>query len=153
MLKDEDFIKVSDLTVNSDIKAGDLLWVGHYYCTVSKDKNDKKICLYDGNYCTKGNGHVAMILGISRHKDKSINKIYVAEAVGESGNHLSAYTIESLQKDATWKYQTPTTGSNCHNFHDTRVIKMDRVYNYEHTKDPDKVKEDLNTYQYTELWF
>ena len=161
MLKEEDFVKVSDLTVKSDIKAGDLLWVGHYHCKCSADipagkkcsdvKGSK--CLFGGNHCTKGSGHVAMILGISRHKDKTINKVYVAEAIGINGNHLSAYTIDALKKDNTWQYQEPETKTNCNNFHDTRVIKMDRVYNYSHTKNPDVVKEDLNTYKYTELWF
>ena len=94
-----------------------------------------------------------MILGISKHKDNTINKVYVAEAIGVNGNHLSAYTIEKLKEDHTWKYQKPTTGGECNDFHDSRVIKMDRVQNYEHIKDPDKVKEDLNTYQYTDLWF
>jgi hypothetical protein len=91
-----------------------------------------------------------MVLGISRNADKTIKYVYVAEATGVNGNRLKAYSISALKK--AWKSKTEASGTQC-TYKDTRLIKMDNVYNYFHTKSPDKVKEDLNTYQYTELWF
>ena len=91
-----------------------------------------------------------MILGISRNEDKTIKYVYVAEAIGKNGNYLDAYTIDALKK--RWK-NSGTQTESCTSYKDTRLIKMDNVYNYAHNKNPDKVKEDLNTYKYTELWF
>ena len=145
MLKDEDFVEVSSLTVNSDITAGDLLWYGTHTCNVSNGK-----CQIDGNNCYEGGGgHVAMILGISR-SGKKINKVYVSEAIHVNGNHLAAYTIDELKN--SWKSTQKVSSNKC-SYKDVRLIKMDRVYNYAHTKNPETVKEDLNTYKYTELWF
>ena len=147
-LKESDFVEISTLTNKSDIKAGDLLWLTIY--KGCKYNSDLKHC--DINTCTgTGGGHVAMILGISRKKDKTIDKVYVAEATGINGNHLTEYTIEEL-KTSKWA-GSGTQKSSCTSYTDTRLIKMDRVYNYAHNKNPDKVKEDLNTYKDTELWF
>ncbi|MBO5752201.1 MAG: hypothetical protein J6S69_00735 [Proteobacteria bacterium] len=150
-LNESDFVKISALTETSQFKAGDLLWYGNYKCP--KDSSggcnvgDKDV---DNKKCTGGSGHVAMVLGISRNADKTIKYVYVAEATGVNGNRLKAYSISSLKK--AWKSKTEASGTQC-TYKDTRLIKMDNVYNYYHTKSPDKVKEDLNTYQYTELWF
>ena len=88
-----------------------------------------------------------MILGISRNTDGSVKYVYVAEA-NHAGNELTAYTLEGLKKH--WKRITADENGIC-KF--SRLIQMDRVYNYAHTKNPTTVKEDLNTYKYTELWF
>ncbi len=147
-LKEEDFVHVSDLTTNSDIKAGDLLLYGKYKCKKTADGCSKK-----ANDCTGGGGHVAMILGISRKDDGAIKYVYVAEATGSSGNHLRTYSIKSLNaSDSKW-HSTMTENSKSCTYKDARLIKMDNVYNYYHTKNPDKVKEDLNSYKYSELWF
>ena len=149
-LEEKDFIKVKDLTEKSKFMAGDLLWKGVYNCKVSNNQ-----CQIDGNDCRDGSGHVAMILGISRKDDGNIKYVYVAEATGENGNRLKAYSIEGLKK--VWVNKTNTKankkeGYPC-SYTDSRLIKMDNVYNYHHNKTPDKVREDLNTYKYTELWF
>ncbi len=145
-LKESDFVDISTLTNKSDFKAGDLLWSSTY--KGCKYSSSLKHC--DINTCSSGGGHVAMILGISRNADKTIKYVYVAEAIGVNGNYLNAYTIDALKK--RWA-NSGTQKESCTSYKDTRLIKMDNVYNYAHNKNPDKVKEDLNTYKYTELWF
>ena len=145
-LKEEDFVPISSLTERSEFKAGDLLWYGSYSCPYTNNT-----CQTGNNQCSKGSGHVAMILGISRNSDKTIKYVYVAEATGKAGNHLAAYSISAL-KDKWKSTKTKKSSTTC-TYKDTRLIKLDSVYNYYHTKNPDKVKEDLNTYKYTELWF
>ena len=148
-LKEEDFLPIEKLKGSSikdtNFKAGDLLWNHHYTCPLVKGK-----CPDDETNCSVGGGHVAMVLGISRNDDKSVKYVYVAEAKGRAGNHLTAYTLNGLKNH--WKKNPKVKDGQCE-YKDTRLIKMDRVYNYAHTKNPTTVKEDLNTYKYTELWF
>jgi hypothetical protein len=165
-LKEEDFVPIKDLKGSSikdtNFKAGDLLWHNKYKCPLVNDACPVK-CEIDETTCDAGGGHVAMVLGISRNDDESVKNVYVAEAKGPAGNHLTAFTLkepynskDKYELRRYWRRQCNVKDDNgkkyCE-YKDTRLIKMDRVYNYAHTKNPTTVKEDLNTYKYTELWF
>ncbi|MBQ9816545.1 MAG: hypothetical protein IJM59_03605 [Proteobacteria bacterium] len=140
-------------------KAGDLLWKGGYIKSefvkiIKEDLNDKNLKYKD----LYNNGHIAMIIGLKRDKNKNVIEIEVGEAVGSNGNKLRKWTIPEFVKESVW---VTTTSSAMF------LIKMDNVYNYysnehneeiEYDKDtksdcPDNVnKLNGNCYKYTEMY-
>ena len=94
------------------IKAGDLLWQGRYKCDYTK------------NYAGTG-GHIAMIVGIDRKNDGSIEYLYVAEATVETtkgetygGTIVSRYEIKDLMS-SKWSSKDKR---------DSFIIRMDNIY-------------------------
>lgn len=117
---------------SSQIKAGDLL---HRSYT-------KK----DGTSA----GHIAMVLGVYRNSSDEITTVYVAEAVGKTGNNLKTYSWKNFREDAGWgkRFCKDENGKDKYAKCESHLIRMDKVYNYK----KETAGADLNSVGYTDFW-
>ena len=149
-----DFVNVkyiNEPALQKKIKAGDLLWHGR-------------------NRCTDRGGHIALILGIDRKADDTIESIYVAEAGStDYGTVVTKYSLFFFQNCSIWS-ETECVKDNKGNYvirknndgsvyvpnngkptrsYDSFIIRMDNIYNYYYKNGT--VSEKGNEYKYKEI--